>query len=679
MADVKISELPLNAAPTADDLLAMVDGGTVTKKCTIGAALAVSMGWYDSSSWASINAAVAAIGATQVTLVISTAETLTANLTIPATLNLAILKSGSIAKASTYTLTINGPFEAGLYQVFSGFDAADVTFGAGAVKEAYPEWWGPNTTPGTTDMTVEIQSALDSGAPDIFFNGIYLVSNTSTVHWGLGAGADHYYSLMIKSDTILRFAMGSTIKLANAGNSHIFVNDGIEGAGNSNIAILGPAIIDGNQANQTDPATGEQSGGLFHDVTNLHIDRIKFTNMREYALRITNITKGTFTHLWCTDSDGSGFAFGLDSNSDFDMNECFFDDIKSENCAGGFAGAIGNGFIFHGHYCQIGTLYANANAFGDKIQDTSSYIEIDKAIAKDISGDAGFKILGTDAANRASHITVNSIQTSGCYAPGTYIEKVSDISIGQIISEGDATSNLYPGVWIGEGQRQSYSSIICTNAINAGVVIRADAKDITIGKIIAYNSGQTTDSPNVSILGEYINIGEIISIDDQGTPTVTRGVDLSDQCLYIQIGKVMAKGDFTSDGFYTAGEDVYATIGTIVVIGDMPRAFTASDAVTHEVTVSTLVANGTFSDTAISIAGTEVWIAQTLINDVHGSYGITPSNDLYPNVNNTYYLGKNDDDTPFAWKGVILKDTTDGKYYRIEVVSGVVTATDLTD
>jgi len=53
--------------------------------------------------------------------------------------------------------------------------------------------------------------------------------------------------------------------------------------------------------------------------------------------------------------------------------------------------------------------------------------------------------------------------------------------------------------------------------------------------------------------------------------------------------------------------------------------------------------------------------------------------DVWPLLDNTYYLGKNDDDTPFAWKGLILKDTTDGKYYRIEVINGVVTATDLTD
>jgi hypothetical protein len=53
--------------------------------------------------------------------------------------------------------------------------------------------------------------------------------------------------------------------------------------------------------------------------------------------------------------------------------------------------------------------------------------------------------------------------------------------------------------------------------------------------------------------------------------------------------------------------------------------------------------------------------------------------DIFPTTDNSYYLGKNDDDTPKAWKGVILKDTTNGKYYRIEIINGVITATDLTD
>lgn len=42
-------------------------------------------------------------------------------------------------------------------------------------------------------------------------------------------------------------------------------------------------------------------------------------------------------------------------------------------------------------------------------------------------------------------------------------------------------------------------------------------------------------------------------------------------------------------------------------------------------------------------------------------------------VDATYYLGAK----VKAWKGVVVKDTTNGHYYRIEVISGTLTATDL--
>lgn len=79
---------------------------------------------------------------------------------------------------------------------------------------------------------------------------------------------------------------------------------------------------------------------------------------------------------------------------------------------------------------------------------------------------------------------------------------------------------------------------------------------------------------------------------------------------------------------------------------------------------------------------------QKMVIDADGNVGIgtiSPNSKLdvdgsiYPHTDDTYYLGKNDDDTPYAWKGLILKDTTNSKYYRIEVINGVITATDLTD
>jgi hypothetical protein len=40
------------------------------------------------------------------------------------------------------TLTLNGPFEAGLYQVFSCTGTGSVVFGSGSYRETYPEWCG---------------------------------------------------------------------------------------------------------------------------------------------------------------------------------------------------------------------------------------------------------------------------------------------------------------------------------------------------------------------------------------------------------------------------------------------------------------------------------------------------------------------------------------------------------
>ena len=114
----------------------------------------------DIGDWAGdLDAAITAISTTPTTLHIDSTATMLANVTVPATCAIVVLKGGTINQ-STYALVINGPFDAGIFEVFTGTGA--VTFGAGSCPELISEWWGENTIPGTTDLTAGLQYWLDS-------------------------------------------------------------------------------------------------------------------------------------------------------------------------------------------------------------------------------------------------------------------------------------------------------------------------------------------------------------------------------------------------------------------------------------------------------------------------------------------------------------------------------------
>lgn len=119
-------------------------------------------------------AASAAADAVGKTIVVTTAQSLSSNVTIPATIQLQFEKGGIITTTG-YTLTIKSQFTAPRFQIFTG--TGSVMFCANQI-DFYPEWWGAATTD-TTDDTSALQACIDAAAGA--FRGTHTGSDNASV------------------------------------------------------------------------------------------------------------------------------------------------------------------------------------------------------------------------------------------------------------------------------------------------------------------------------------------------------------------------------------------------------------------------------------------------------------------------------------------------------------------
>ena len=114
-----------------------------------------------------------------------------------------IEQNNPVTISNGVTLSINGPFEAGLYQVFNCVGTGQVVFG-NQVGVICPEWWATNTTPGTTNMQPALQAALTAAgqtnttARTIKLNALYAV--TDELVWSAGGYANNIHLQGVGSD-----------------------------------------------------------------------------------------------------------------------------------------------------------------------------------------------------------------------------------------------------------------------------------------------------------------------------------------------------------------------------------------------------------------------------------------------------------------------------------------------
>ena len=209
------------------------------------------------------------------------------NLTIPANISLQVERGAILAVADGKILTINGPVEAGLYQVFSWSGSAQIAFGAWAVREVYPEWFGA-VADGVTDCTSALQVAL-------------WVSNSVRLSLGTYKITDECH-LYLNNQSLIGMGPGTIISNTTPDKNSLVVDPGLDRILISNLSIIGNAS-----------ASGDGNTGAIHTPTSI-------------SSPITNLT---VDKVWVKNVNGCGIVFGAVNNGI--ISDCYIEDSYDHN------------------------------------------------------------------------------------------------------------------------------------------------------------------------------------------------------------------------------------------------------------------------------------------------------------------------------------------------------------
>lgn len=272
--------------------------------------------------------ALAYLGTDTGTIVIETRVYIAADLVIPSNANIKFNQGGIFNIADGKTVTINKA-DIGLYQVFEG--DGTVSFGAGAVKEVHPQWWGENTTPGTTDMTAEIQAAIDSisSGKVLLPSGTINFTNLDMKNWVYlsGAGVD---------STILNCtANGGTYALNAVGTAENKIVTSIR-----HLTILGSS------------ATNVSAIGFSYNLRSLNLlDDVKINYFPLHGICLAgNNWIVNFNNVVVSSCDGSGLYIPSDVSSLNNINfyGCNFESNVQDGTTSNVHIESGFGINFYG-------------------------------------------------------------------------------------------------------------------------------------------------------------------------------------------------------------------------------------------------------------------------------------------------------------------------------------------
>ena len=260
--------------------------------------------WVDACAYNSgalnnttVSAAISAIGSDERTVLLAPGTwSFTGDVTVPDNITLRFERGAVIAVSSGYTLTINGPIDAGLQQLFTS--TSDIVLGD-RVGQVHPEWWHDISG---SDCKNAVQTAIDSGKK-VILSALYPISS----------------NLILKSGTFIEGRGYTTGVTSTAANVRPFQNEN----------RTGPSCTDANIV-----------------IRNLRIVNNKAGSTSEYShcMDLRYIEGLTIDTVWCEQAEGDGiFLLG---NENVKVTNASIDDVGRQGVS-----------VVSGDHIYLGEIY----------------------------------------------------------------------------------------------------------------------------------------------------------------------------------------------------------------------------------------------------------------------------------------------------------------------------------
>ena len=361
--------LPSLAASNGSSLIGYIQSGAGAVATTVQARLRKVIFTSDYDIFANAVAA-AADG----TLIVNSTIALGNSLTVSSNVNLQVSNEGIINIANAVTLTINGCFDAGVYQVFSCTGTGKVVFNSQFTSVGYPEWWGA-----ITNTSVDCLAAM---------NACVLACTVTQLQ-----AADYFISNTLKIQTRTRTLRGMGFNYL--GNDSSSATRVIVASGTVNCIQMGP---------DTEPA-----GGINDFLTDVRVENLQAT--RSIAPIINSSCSGIlnqytlYSYIDKVKAAENQIGFHLGGCVQAHTTDCY----AFRSTAGTGAGTD----LFYGYYINgldydIGAAGGNASIYFDVCNATSA-------------GSAPSNSIGFYARNNFTDCYISNCETNST-AYGIYVD-----------------------------------------------------------------------------------------------------------------------------------------------------------------------------------------------------------------------------------------------------------------